>query len=326
MIPRLLLSIVIPTFSRYQELGRCLDSLVRELDTLEKKELSNIEVLIGDNCSPQSPLDLIIKKNINVNLIFIGRKSNIGLVCNVLDITQKASGEYVLWLTDDDLLVPGALRYILDKLNSIDKDIGFMWCALPTFDARTGEIFTVASESFSDTTFLEASRVNASLFAQVGWALTRQIYKKNAIDFEGVRKIDNAYFPIYLASQAMMNFSSAYFDFPYVLHSYHNQEHWEEWGIDELTRKLRIFCDALTIMDISIKPQVFEIDIVKNLWNYRQKEISDNFRSDMFKTILKSRGVDSILRDIRANLGTYGYIYPEITNHLQILLARADRL
>jgi glycosyltransferase involved in cell wall biosynthesis len=321
----MLLSIVMPTFSRYQELGRCLDSLVRELDTLEKEELVNIEVLIGDNCSPQFPLDLIIEKNMNINLIFIGRKSNIGIVRNILDLTQKASGEYVLWLTDDDLLVSGALRYILDKLNSIDKDIGFMWCALPTFDARTGKLFTVASKSFTDTTFLEASRVNASLFAQVGWALTRQIYKKDAIDFEGVRRIDNAYFPIYLASQAMINFRSAYFDFPYVLHSYYNQEHWEEWGIDELTRKLRIFCDALTIMDISIKPQVFEIDIIKNLWNYRQKEISDNFSSDMFKRILESRGIDSILRDIQENLGIYRYIYPEITNHLQILAQRVGR-
>lgn len=310
------LSLVIPTFSRYEELNRCLKIIVSEIDKLSEEQRDRIEVIVGDNCSPVCTDEVIYRNKVNCNLIYIRRNKNIGLTNNVIELTKIANGDYVMWLTDDDFLIDGAIKFLLDLLDKVDDNIGYIWSNLPTFDTRSGKIITIAFESFFENTLLEKGRLNASKFAPVGWALSRQIYKKSTIDFEGVARINNAYFPIYLAANAMINHQSLYVNSPYVVHSYFNTEHWEEWGNDILDRKLRIFCDSCTILELSIKPKAHETEILSNLKDYRLIEMNNYKSSSHFNNLVERDGVAKISNSIKANLGDFTYLFDEIKNFL----------
>ena len=308
----MILSIVIPTYNRYEELGRCLSSIAKALSIISLDKRKDIEILIGDNNSIKSTRELVLNFCHEINIVYVQRCKNIGLTKNVLDLTVKASGKYVMWLTDDDLILPSGIDYILKNLQEISDDVGFIWGQLPTFDVRTGSIFTIASKSFNEKTKNENGKAFASAHGSVGWALSRQIYKKTALDFDGVSEIDNAYFPIFLASRAMLNHSSVYLDEPYVLHAYHNKEYWEEWGDDELRRKLRIFCDALTILDIALLPHPHESEVIENISKYRRTEIKNYTSSSDFKLIVDREGLNSVLHQIKERLGNFIYIFKEI--------------
>jgi glycosyltransferase involved in cell wall biosynthesis len=312
----MLLSIIVPTYSRYEELGRCLDSIQENLSMLSSDEKEALEIIVGDNASPRDTTELLTHRKLDCNILFIRRKKNIGITQNILDLTRRSSGEFILWLTDDDLLTKGGLPYLFEQLRSCPSDVGFLWGCLPTFDARDGKIFTIASRVFEERTVIESGRTSASIYSKYGWALTRQIYRKKVLNLDGAGKINNAYFPIFLASEAMIAAKSVYLDVPYVLHSYYNQEFWDEWGEDLFLRKLRIFCDSLWVMDLSIRPEPHEHAILQNIRSYRESEMRGFFTSDLFKSTVALKGGQFALELIGDHLADYPHIMAEIVEFI----------
>ncbi len=98
-----LISIVIPTFNRADELSRCLDSI--RLQTLQ-----NFEVLICDDGSTDHTEDVYkqFKKYFNVKYFKLenfggpARPRNIGI--------KESSGKYIAFLDSDDWWVPSKLK------------------------------------------------------------------------------------------------------------------------------------------------------------------------------------------------------------------------
>ncbi len=318
----MLLSIIVPTYSRYEELGRCLDSIQENLLTLSPAERETLEVIVGDNASPRDTTELLAQRKLECNILFIRRKRNIGITQNVLDLTRRSSAEFILWLTDDDLLIKGGLAYIFEQLRLCPPDVGFLWGCLPTFDARDGRIFTIESRVFEKRTIIESGRTNASIYSKYGWALTRQIYRRNVLNLDGANQINNAYFPIFLASEAMIKAKSLYLDVPYVLHSYFNQEFWDEWGEDLFLRKSKIFCDSLCVMELSIKPEPHEDVILHNIRSYRQSEMLGYFNSDLFKSTVATKGGQFALDVISSHLADHPHIVGEVISFIKDRISR----
>ncbi|MBQ0798497.1 MAG: glycosyltransferase family 2 protein [Porticoccaceae bacterium] len=91
-----LVTVGIPTYNRADMLRRSIDSVLRQ-------DYAQIEVLISDNFSTdntQSVCQQFCEKDRRVR--YVQQSSNIGASANFKDVLTRASGEYFMWLGDDD--------------------------------------------------------------------------------------------------------------------------------------------------------------------------------------------------------------------------------
>ncbi len=103
----IVLSIAIPTYNRKSELKETLDSVLKQAQEC-------VEVLVCDNASTDGTQYMM--KEYEGRVTYYRNKENIGPDANFLKCLERAKGKYVHWLSDDDLLMPGAVKHILDLI------------------------------------------------------------------------------------------------------------------------------------------------------------------------------------------------------------------
>lgn len=109
------LSICIPTYNRAGCLRQCLDSIAEQLKDLEVE--AKIEVVISDNASSDGTESVVKEFQAKFAKIYYYKNSeNLGFDRNALQLVEKAHGEFVWLLGDDDALFPDAVAYILKQL------------------------------------------------------------------------------------------------------------------------------------------------------------------------------------------------------------------
>lgn len=119
---RPLLSICIPTWNRAKFLRMSLESFFEQMHGVESKD---VELFVSDNCSDDetpSVVEELLKKGLPIT--YNRNEKNIGAAGNFVKCMQWASGKYIYLLGDDDILVEGALKYLLDVIR--DKDYGLI--------------------------------------------------------------------------------------------------------------------------------------------------------------------------------------------------------
>jgi len=108
----IILSICIPTFNR----DKCIKEQLERLSSLDDEILSNIEIIISDNCS-QDNSKMIIESFISkFKFVYIRNEENIGGDRNFLQCYSKSTGQYVLLLGDDDFIIKDAIPRLLENL------------------------------------------------------------------------------------------------------------------------------------------------------------------------------------------------------------------
>lgn len=117
-----LLSICIPTWNRAKFLRLSLDSFLEQLRGIDRQE---IELFVSDNCSDDET-PMVVKEYVQKGLpiTYNRNEENLGASGNFVKCMQWASGKYIYLLGDDDILVEGALKYLLDVIR--DKDYGLI--------------------------------------------------------------------------------------------------------------------------------------------------------------------------------------------------------
>lgn len=116
------LSLCITSYNRPAQLRRCLESV-------DTKYINEVEILIGDDCSPlrneisKSVIDYRAKSTIKT--ILINNPTNIGYDANFHNIISAATGTYLLFVTDDDALLPGSVDKIIDILKQQSFPVAF---------------------------------------------------------------------------------------------------------------------------------------------------------------------------------------------------------
>ena len=113
------LTIAIPTYNRLEKLKICLKRL------MEQKKIEQIEIIVSDNDSTDGTgeyMTELVKKAENIH--YYRNTENVGPDKNFLNCFDKAVGEYVLLLGDDDFLLPMAcLLYTSDSIVSCNGTI-----------------------------------------------------------------------------------------------------------------------------------------------------------------------------------------------------------
>lgn len=108
-----LVTIVLQTYNRRKMLEDALESAINQT-------YKNIEILIGDNCSEDDTEQYCVDMTKNDSRIkYFRHKENIGMVGNANFLLDRISGEYFIFLNDDDWLdldyVEKSIEFIKDK-------------------------------------------------------------------------------------------------------------------------------------------------------------------------------------------------------------------
>ncbi len=100
------LSIAIPTYNRCELLRQTLDSVMCQVNEY-------VEVIVSDNASIDGTQEMM-KEYCNIhNVSYYRNDENLGMDRNFLTCLQRAKGQYVHLLSDDDILLPGAINKLL---------------------------------------------------------------------------------------------------------------------------------------------------------------------------------------------------------------------
>lgn len=132
------LSICIPNYNRA-------DFLARSLTAIGLQAGKNIEVVISDNASTEDINGVIKKFQVkfpNVKLRFHRNRVNVGFDRNVIKVVNLAKGEYCWLLSNDDCILPGSIKNILNLIR-VQKKPAFIFVNYRRFDNRLEKVTSI---------------------------------------------------------------------------------------------------------------------------------------------------------------------------------------
>lgn len=175
-----LITIAIPTYNRAQLLSQCLDALLSQLSDAVKPL---VEFVVSDNCSPDDTQAVVMGYIAKGYSIAYNRHSeNIGADRNIASCFTKASAKYVWVFSDDDFLLPGYLKFIIDLLQQQEWGtlyINTLWYS-GEYTGKTTLPTGVNLKKFDDpleyigqvsywTTFITGNIINKSLIGDTAY-------------------------------------------------------------------------------------------------------------------------------------------------------------
>lgn len=114
-----LVSVLIPTYNRPAYLKAAIASAVQQT-------YQNIEILVADDCSPESP-QTIVDAFQDSRIIFRHNATNLGMIRNIGSLFKEARGKYVAHLNDDDLWNSDFLEKLVPPLEA-NPDLALAFC------------------------------------------------------------------------------------------------------------------------------------------------------------------------------------------------------
>lgn len=115
ILSQIILTVAIPTYNRLGDLQACLKSVESSCALVE----NIVEICVSDNCSPDGTLEYLKSYVSTVpNVVFRWKTNpeNIGGTRNIRSMLDFCSGQYIYWLTDDDLLLPNAVGVVIAEI------------------------------------------------------------------------------------------------------------------------------------------------------------------------------------------------------------------
>jgi glycosyltransferase involved in cell wall biosynthesis len=109
------LSICIPTYNRPEKIR----STIIKLAGI--KQIDFVKILIVDNCSPVSVLEIYNNLGIKLKNIRIVRNStNIGIAANIMRCIEYAETDWIWLLSDDDIAFENAVEIISNDIHQVE--------------------------------------------------------------------------------------------------------------------------------------------------------------------------------------------------------------
>lgn len=124
-----LVSVGIPAYNRPNTLGDTLKSIINQ-------SYQNIEIIISDNCSSDIEVSKIINKFIEKDsrIHYFKQLKNIGASANFKFVKEKASGEYFMWASDDDIWDKSYIEEGM-KVLLTHKEYNAWFCTIENIDS-----------------------------------------------------------------------------------------------------------------------------------------------------------------------------------------------
>jgi glycosyltransferase involved in cell wall biosynthesis len=123
-----LVSVLCPTYNAEKYIKATLDSLASQT-------YSNIEVILSDDCSTDSTVDIIQNylKDSQLNVVLNVNPVNLGITPNCNKALSLCSGEYIAFFAGDDLMYPGKIDGQVELMQS-DNDCTICYHSVDILD------------------------------------------------------------------------------------------------------------------------------------------------------------------------------------------------
>lgn len=113
------LSICIPTYNRKDKIALQLSRLFPQVS---KYSLEEVEIIVSDNCSVDGTSMVLKELQLSNQFELIVQEENLGLVGNLYYLFEHAKGEYIWFLSDDDVVESDAVDSIMISIMNTNKD------------------------------------------------------------------------------------------------------------------------------------------------------------------------------------------------------------
>ena len=199
-----LISICITSYKRIKELNRCLNSV-------NTKYKDKVEIVVSEDCSPQKDE---IRKMVNefsqtspFKVVFNSNDNNLGYDRNLKKLQELSSGEYIFYLSDDDVIVSGALDKLVEFIEQSTNKPGLIYGSFwygPISDMRRKhkESFEIVSGENSASKYV----YDAILFSGL-------IFRRDCIiELHADRFKNLNYFQVYMFLHVIEKYGGYYLD------------------------------------------------------------------------------------------------------------------
>lgn len=197
-----LLSICITSYKRINELKRCLKSI-------DSKYPDKIEIVVSEDCSSQkNEIEYLVQQfaeSSPYHVIFNSNVNNLGYDRNLKKLQTLASGEYIFYLSDDDVIVPDSLDKLINFIERSNHKYNLIfapfWYA-PIKDERRKHLGSFV---------IESGEISAAKYIYDAILFSGLIFKKESIKELDAERFKNLnYFQVYMFLH-VMNKSGAYY-------------------------------------------------------------------------------------------------------------------
>jgi protein O-GlcNAc transferase len=229
------LSVVIPTYRRAQSLKRCLDSVLAFPGP-------EIEVLVSDNASPDETQEVLQSFKDDQRLRFWRNLENVGAERNILKLWQEAKGQWILCLSDDDYLYPGALEKISSALKE-NPEVGVLMSDLQVIDPEGKATYVY---SFNEETKFPAGLPALERMVWAAHIFTRIVLRRQWMDLAGTeRHLDSMYPQMFAVGSILKEHPGLHLKQVLMAHTDGNPIHWQYQPDRMVARRIALVKDLL---------------------------------------------------------------------------------
>lgn len=177
------ISVIIPVYNTEKYLKRCLDSVINQ-------SLKEIEIIIINDCSTDSSLNILEKYLKKDNrIILINKKKNEGLLLARYSGIKISKGEYISHIDSDDWIEKD---YLLDMYKNAKKNFSDIVISDFYIDYDNGKFKYFKDQNNNEKFKLTSIEILKNIFNGYGRALIwnklikREIYLKNNIIYKKI--------------------------------------------------------------------------------------------------------------------------------------------
>jgi abequosyltransferase len=206
----MLLSICIPSYNRPDEIKRLLNSI--------DCKHTEIEIVICEDCAPLRNLVREVVEEFATNSVYkinyIENENNLGYDRNLRKLIEVSSGDFVLFMGDDDRFFDGALDKFINFIKN-NLDVGYILRSYYAehLDGRI-EIF----KYFNSTQRIECSLQNSAFLFKRTVSIAGVTFKRSEALKLSTSKFDGSLlYQLYLVLEISFKCNTVYCDIPVAI-------------------------------------------------------------------------------------------------------------
>lgn len=203
------ISICIPSYNRPFGLKRLLESID------SNRHINDLQIVI---CEDNAPKRLEVKNIVNefkkrcsYHLKYVENSVNLGHGKNWRQCSDQADGEFLIYMGDDDVFIPGALDPFIDWVND-HRELGYILRAYRSIDPK-GKI-EYCKYYGEDKFFQPGEKAYKEFFFKSVFMSGFTIKKDYAIKYNESSLDSTLFFQLYLVAEICLKYPSAYCNIP----------------------------------------------------------------------------------------------------------------
>jgi abequosyltransferase len=211
-----LISVCIPTYNRSKLLPELLESILSQ-------DFEGFEIVICENNSPErEKIHEIVndyQSRTSRVIRYYENEANLGYDGNIRRLVNRATGKYVLFTGNDDLLAPGALLTVASALNRY-SNIGVVLRTYATFNETPDKIDQVTRYFQEERFFPPGAATIVTFFKRCVVLPGVTFHREAALKVQTDRFDGHTLYQIYLVANILVNMNGVYL--PQIIGYYRN--------------------------------------------------------------------------------------------------------